>query len=143
METPSSVDETEAGRGGLGALKESLEEIHESRMLRPVLGDEGEEGPVRHPKLRQHLGKNGPRRKSVRQETVPGLEERVRSRRERVSVGREIDGAVVILGTGTQVNHHRPLTPQRSKYVHVERPFETGELVRTGESPREHCGSPE
>ena len=88
---------------------------------------------MRHPKLRQHLGKNGPRRKSVRQETVPGLEERVRPRRERVSVGREIDGVAAIVGSGTQVDHHRPLTPQRSKYGHAERPFGTGELVRTGE----------
>ena len=86
---PGSGDETEAGRGGLGALKEALEEVHEPRTLRPVLGDEGEEGPVRHPKLRQHPGITSPRRKSARQETVPGLEERVRPRREGVSVGRE------------------------------------------------------
>ena len=66
-----------------------LEEGHKPRTLRPVLGDEGEEGPVRHPKLRQNPGKNGLRRKSARQETVPGLEERVRPRRERVSVGWE------------------------------------------------------
>ena len=97
---------------------------------------------MRHPKLRQHLGKNGPRRKSVRQETVPGLEESIRPRRERVSVGREIDGAVVIVGSGTQVDHHRPLTPQRSKYVHVERPFGTVELVRTGERVRENIADP-
>ena len=118
------------------------EEVHEPRTLRPVLGDEGEEGPVRHPKLRQHLGKNGPRRKSVRQETVPGLEERVHPCRERVSVGREIDGAAVIVGSGRQVDHHRPLTLQRSKDVHVERPFGTGELVRTGERVRENIADP-
>ena len=35
-----------------------LEEVHEPWTLRPVRGDEGEKGPVRHPKLRQHLGKN-------------------------------------------------------------------------------------
>ena len=105
-EDPGSIDETEAGRGGLGAQKESLEEpptteeVHKPWMLRPVRGDEGEEGPVRHPKLRQHLGKNGPRRKSVHHETVLGLEERVRPRQERVSVGREIDGAAVIVGGG-------------------------------------------
>ena len=29
-----SVNETEAGRGGLGAQKEPLEEVHEPRMLR-------------------------------------------------------------------------------------------------------------
>ena len=109
--------------------------------LRSVLGNESEEGPVRHPKLRQHPGKNGPRRKSTRQETVPGLEERVRPRRERVSVGQEKDGAAVMVGSGTQVEHHRPPTPQRSKYVQVERPCGTGEDGR--ESPREHCGSPE
>ena len=97
---------------------------------------------MRHPKCRQHLEKNGPRRKSVRHETVPGLEERVRPRQERVSVGREIDGAAVIFGSGTQVDHHRPLTPQRSKYVHVERPLGTGELVRTGERVRKNIADP-
>ena len=97
---------------------------------------------MRHPKLRQHLGKNGPRRKSVRQETVPGLEDRIRPRRERVSVGREIDVAAVIVGSGTQVDHHRPLTQQISKYVHVERPLGTGELVRTGQRGRENIADP-
>ena len=96
-----------------------------------------------HQKLRQHLRKNGPRRKSVRQEAVSGLEERIRPRRKRVSEGREIDGAAVIVGSGKEVDHHRPLTRQRSKHVHVERPLGAEELMRTGESPREHCGSPE
>ena len=84
---PGSVDETEAGRGGLGALKESLEEPPTTGGGPRTKDVEGEEGPVKHPKLCQHLGKNGPRQKSVRQETVPGLEERVRPRRERVAVG--------------------------------------------------------
>ena len=91
-----------------------------------------------HPKLRQHLRKNGPRQKNVCQETVPGLEERVRPRRKRVSEGREIDGAAVIDGGGKKVDHHRPLTRQRSKHVHVERPLGAGELMRTGERVREN-----
>ena len=53
-----------------------------------------------HPKLRQHLRNNGRRRKSVRQETVPGLEESVRPRQKRISEGQEIDGAAVIVGCG-------------------------------------------
>ena len=97
---------------------------------------------MRHPKRRQHPEKNGPRRKSARQETVPGLVERVRPRRERVSVGREKDGAAVMVGSGTQVEHHRPPTPQRSKNVQVERPCGTGELVRTGERVRENTADP-
>ena len=97
---------------------------------------------MRHPKLRQHLGKNGPLQKSACQETVPGLEERVCPRRERVSVGREKDGAVVMVGSGTQVEHHRPPTLQRSKYVQGERPCGTGELVRTGERVRENNTDP-
>ena len=100
---PGSVDETEAGGGGLGTQKESLEEPPTNGGGPGTMDAEaskGEEGPVRHLKLRQHLGKNGPRRKSIRQETVPRLEERVRPRRERVSVGREIDGAAVIVRGG-------------------------------------------
>ena len=119
-----------------------LEEVHEPRTLRPVLGNEGEEGPVRPPKLRQHPGKNGPRRKSTHQETVPGLEERVRPRRERVSVGREKDGAAAMVRSGTQVDQHRPPMPQRSKYFQVKRPCGTGELVRTGERVRENIADP-
>ena len=95
-----------------------------------------------HPKLYQHLRKNGPRQKSVRQETVPGLEERVRPRRKRVSEGREIDGAAVIFGGGKEVDHHRPLTRQRSKHVHVERPLGARELMRTGERVRENIADP-
>ena len=91
---------------------------------------------MRHLKLRQHPGKNGPRRKSTRQEIVPGLEERVRPRRERVLIGREKDGEAVMVGNGTQVEHHRQPTPQRSKYVQIERPCGTGELVRTAERVR-------
>ena len=47
-----------------------------------------------------------------------------------------------MVGSGTQVEHHGPPTPQRSKYVQVERPCGTGELVRTGESPRENIADP-
>ena len=97
---------------------------------------------MEHPKLRQYLRKNGPWRKSVRQETVPGLEERVRPRRKRVSVGREIDGAAVIVGGGKYAHHHRPLTRQRSKYVHVERPLGAGELMRMGERVHEIIADP-
>ena len=97
---------------------------------------------MRHPKLRQHLVKDEPRRKSVRQETSLGLEERVRTLRERVSVEQEIDGAAVIVGGGIEGDHHWPLTRQRSKYGHVERPLGTGELVRTGERVRENIADP-
>ena len=97
---PGSADETEAGRGGLVAQKESLEEPPTTGGGPRTTDVEGEKDLVRHPKLRQYLRKNGPRRKSVRQGTVPGLEECFRPRRKRVSVGREIDGAAVIIGGG-------------------------------------------
>ena len=97
---PRLEEEVWLCRKGHWRSHRQLEEVHKPRTLRPVKSDEGDEGLVGHPKLRPYPRKNGPQWKSVYQETVPGLEERVRPRRKRVSVGREIDGAAVIVGGG-------------------------------------------
>ena len=113
-----------------------MKEVGKPRALRPVRGDQSELHPRRHAKLRQHSGKNRPRREGVGLKPVPTLEEGVRARCQRIPEGREKDRTLVIGGRGKQVDLHRPKTTDKS-----EKPPGEGTILYEGAGEDER-GSP-